>query len=192
MTDRSTEIVAATCRVIARLGMHDFRVEDVAEEAGVSSALIYYYFGTRDALIRQAFDFAEGRSSAHASVDGISGAESVRRALLDEIDDSAASRENWVIWGETASAAVFDEDLRVSLAKWAEDWVGSIATLIRAGQTDGSIDSALDAHEAAEFLTSVVDQMGWRWLIGGITLKRAHQVIAKSINLALSATPLTA
>ena len=139
MTDRSTEIVASTCRVIARLGMHDFRVEDVAEEAGVSSALIYYYFGTRDALIRQAFDFAEGRSSAHASVDGISGAESVRRALMDEIDDSAAARENWVIWGETAAAAVFDDDLRTSLAKWAEDWVGSIAELIRAG-TGGRID----------------------------------------------------
>ena len=191
MTDRSTEIVAATCRVIARLGMHDFRVEDVAEEAGVSSALIYYYFGTRDALIRQAFDFAEGRSSVHASVDGMSGAEQVRRALLDEIEDSASARENWVIWGETASAAVFDEDLRVTLTKWAEDWVGSIAALIRAGQTDGSIDSALDAAETAEFLTSVVDQMGWRWLIGGITLKRAHQVIAKSIDLALAATPLT-
>lgn len=191
MTDRSTEIVASTCRVIARLGMHDFRVEDVAEEAGVSSALIYYYFGTRDALIRQAFDFAEGRSSAHASVDGISGAESVRRALMDEIDDSAAARENWVIWGETAAAAVFDDDLRASLAKWAEDWVGSIAELIRAGQADGSIDAALDPDEVAEFLTSVVDSMGWRWLIGGITLKRAHQVIAKSIDLALSATPLT-
>jgi AcrR family transcriptional regulator len=171
--------------------MHDFRVEDVAEEAGVSSALIYYYFGTRDALIRQAFDFAEGRSSAHASVDGIKGAEQVRRALMDEIDDSAAARENWVIWGETAAAAVFDDDLRTSLAKWAEDWVGSIADLIRAGQADGSIDAALDASEVAEFLTSVVDSMGWRWLIGGITLKRAHQVIAKSIDLGLSAAPLT-
>jgi AcrR family transcriptional regulator len=190
MADRSTDIVAATCRVIARLGMHDFRVEDAAAEAGVSSALVYYYFGTRDQLIRRAFDFADARSSVNVAPDGASGAEQVRLALLNEVSGSAEARENWVIWGETAAAAVFDNDLRGTLTTWAENWVGGIAGLIRKGQKDGSIEPGVDADDAAEFLTSVVDSMGWRWLIGGITLERAHEVIVRSIEVGLR-PPLT-
>jgi AcrR family transcriptional regulator len=185
MADRSTDIVAATCRVIARLGMHDFRVEDAAAEAGVSSALVYYYFGTRDELIRRAFEFADARSSVNTAPDGASGAEQVRLALLDEVSGSAEARENWVIWGETAAAAVFDEELRTSLAAWSKSWVGGIADLVRKGQKDGSIDAGVDPEDAAEFLTSVVDSMGWRWLIGAITLERAHEIIQRSIETAL-------
>lgn len=186
MGDRSTDIVAATCRVIARLGMHDFRVEDVAVEASVSPALVYYYFNTRDQLIRRAFEFADARSSVNSSPDGASGAEQVRLALLNEVSGTPEARENWVIWGETAAAAVFDQDLRKSLTTWAESWVGGIADLIRNGQVDGSIDKGIDAEDAAEFLTSVVDSMGWRWLIGGITLDRAHEVISRSIEVGLN------
>jgi AcrR family transcriptional regulator len=186
MADRSTDIVAATCRVIARLGMHDFRVEDVAVEASVSPALVYYYFNTRDQLIRRAFEFADARSTVNTSApDGASGAEQVRLTLLNEVSGSPEARENWVIWGETAAAAVFDEELRTSLAAWAETWVGGIAELIRKGQKDGSIDAGIDPEDAAEFLTSVVDSMGWRWLIGGITLDRAHEVIQRSVEVGL-------
>lgn len=185
MADRSTDIVAATCRVIGRLGMHEFRVEDVAIEASVSPALVYYYFNTRDQLIRRAFEFADARSSVNTAPEGANGAEQVRLALMNEVGGSAEARENWVIWGETAAAAVFDDDLRKSLTSWAESWVGGIAELIRKGQKDGSIDAAVDAEDAAEFLTSVVDSMGWRWLIGGITLDRAHEIIARSIDMGL-------
>lgn len=187
MPDRSTDIVAATCRVIARLGMHDFRVEDVAIEASVSPALVYYYFNTRDRLIRRAFEFADARSSVNVAPEGASGAEQVRLALLNEVSGTPEARENWVIWGEAAAAAVFDEGLRKSLTLWAERWVGGIADLIRQGQKDGSIDKGVGADDVAEFLTSVVDSMGWRWLIGGITLDRAHEVIARSIEVGLKA-----
>ena len=190
MADRSTDIVAATCRVIARLGMHDFRVEDAAAEAGVSSALVYYYFGTRDQLIRRAFEFADARSSVYTAPEGATGAEQVQLALLNEVSGTAEVRENWVIWGETAAAAVFDEDLRGSLTTWSQNWVGGIADLIRKGQKDGSIDTGIDAEDSAEFLTSVVDSMGWRWLINGIALERAHEIIVRAIETALH-PPLT-
>jgi AcrR family transcriptional regulator len=185
MSDRSTEIVEAACRVIARLGMHEFRVEDVATEVGVSPALVYYYFNTRDQLIRKAFEFADARSSVVPALDGLSGADQVRRTLLNEVSGTTAVRENWVIWGETAAAAVFDKDLRGSLTDWANTWVKQIADLIRDGQRDGSIASELDAEDTAEFLTSVVDSMGWRWLIGSITLERAHEVIDRSVDVGL-------
>ncbi len=185
MADRSTEIVEAACRVIARLGMHEFRVEDVAVEVGVSPALVYYYFNTRDQLIRRVFEFADARSSVVPAIEGLSGAAQVRRTLLNEVSGTSDARENWVIWGETAAAAVFDEDLRVSLNSWADNWVKQVADLIRDGQKDGSIANDIEADDTAELLTSVVDSMGWRWLIGGITLDRAHEVIDRAVDVGL-------
>ncbi len=46
MTDRETGILEAACRVIAREGADGLRMGAVAREAGVSSALIHYYFAT--------------------------------------------------------------------------------------------------------------------------------------------------
>ena len=59
MADRKTEILEATCRVIAREGADGLRMGTVAREAGVSSALLHYYFDTRADLLMQAFEHAD-------------------------------------------------------------------------------------------------------------------------------------
>lgn len=190
MGDRATEILEATCRVVARHGMHDMRVEDVAAEAGVSSALVYYYFRTRDQLIKRAFEFADGRSTAHTFArmpPGATGAERVEFVLVNEIDDSEAVRENWVIWSETSAAAVFDPELRVAMKSWADNWVRVVADLIRAGQADCSIPGGVVPEQAAEFLTGIVDSIGTRWLLGGMTKRRAHQLIRAAVSNQLTA-----
>ncbi|MZE52785.1 TetR family transcriptional regulator, partial [Streptomyces sp. SID5770] len=47
MASRSTQILEAAARVIARRGVRGLRVEELAAEAGVSTALIYYHFKDR-------------------------------------------------------------------------------------------------------------------------------------------------
>jgi len=53
--DRRSQILECTCSVIARDGAEGLRMAAVAREAGVSSALLHYYFATREDLIRLAF-----------------------------------------------------------------------------------------------------------------------------------------
>ncbi len=54
-TDRIAAILEAACRVIARDGAHGLHMQAVADEAGVSKALVHYYFATRQELLRRAF-----------------------------------------------------------------------------------------------------------------------------------------
>ena len=61
-TDRVVAILEAACRVIVREGAHGLRMASVADEAGVSKALVHYYFATRQELLRSAFAFSESRS----------------------------------------------------------------------------------------------------------------------------------
>jgi len=66
MADRKTEILEATCRVIAREGADGLRMGTVAREAGVSSALLHYYFDTRADLLMQAFEHADVKADEAA------------------------------------------------------------------------------------------------------------------------------
>lgn len=56
---RRGALLDAACAVIARRGLRGLRVEEVAAEAGVSTALIYYHFADRGGLLAAAFDHVD-------------------------------------------------------------------------------------------------------------------------------------
>jgi AcrR family transcriptional regulator len=189
MADRATQILESTCRLIGQRGMHDLRVEDVATSAGVSPALIYYYFKTKDRLIAQAFEFADARSAANTTAEIPSSSTALERVelvLVSEIADDDARRENWIIWSETSAAAVFDPVLRESMERWSSNWVTIVADLIGEGQREGSIPRSVKARDAAERLTAVVDSLGTKWMLGGMTQRTARRLIRRAIELELS------
>jgi AcrR family transcriptional regulator len=93
------------------------RTNAVAREAGVSSALIFYYFGTRQELLRKAFDYADARTETPGL----------------RCDDAEVVRENWVLWSEMSAAALFDPGLRDAVNVAAERWVRCVRELILTG-----------------------------------------------------------
>ena len=64
VVDRTNDILRAACRVIAERGCDGMRMGDVARSAGVSSALVHYYFDTRSELLRRAFLYADEQVDA--------------------------------------------------------------------------------------------------------------------------------
>lgn len=47
---REMEIIRSAYRTMAQQGSHRMSLQDVADDAGVSKALVLYHFGTKDAL----------------------------------------------------------------------------------------------------------------------------------------------
>ena len=58
---RREEILTATTELLDRVGLAAIRVADVADALGVSPALVFYHFGTKDALVADAFAHAVDR-----------------------------------------------------------------------------------------------------------------------------------
>ena len=56
---RREQMIRAALEVIQERGFPDTRIADVAERAGVSPALVIYYFGTKDSLLTEAMRFSE-------------------------------------------------------------------------------------------------------------------------------------
>lgn len=111
-------ILAVAAGTIARHGIHGLRVERVAKEAGVSTALLYYHFGSRSGLVNAAFEYASELAPSTAlrlASDEQSGYEAVAAALLAELDESPDVREFSVVWGDVSANAVFEPELRPSV-----------------------------------------------------------------------------
>lgn len=183
---RRAELLDAAVRVIGRMGARSVRVEDVAMEANVSTPLVYYYFDNRTELMAEAFRHANLHLLAsHGDDEGLDGRERVLRRLLRDIGDDQETTQAWVLWGELAGAAVFDESLREPINDGCQAWVDQVARLIRVGQQDGSIAGSVDAERAAEMLTSMMDGLSTRSILGALTVQRAQELAGECVERVL-------
>jgi AcrR family transcriptional regulator len=188
VNDRTSELLDAACRVIARAGAARLRMSDVAREAGVSTALVHYYFATRPDLLRAAFMFADARVDAYvdaqiAALD--TAAERLQRLLSVYVSDSdPLLHENSILWREMWSHAVFDESLRAAVEESYAGWLEQIADAIADAIAEGSAATA-DVEGAAHRLAAIVDGLSSRLALGMLTGPRSSELIHDALVLEL-------
>ncbi|MFE3148438.1 TetR/AcrR family transcriptional regulator, partial [Streptomyces sp. NPDC059218] len=116
-TDRRTAILEGAARLIARRGVRGLRVEELAAEAGVSAALIYYHFKDRAGVLLRTLEFISDRAERYTAERGEGAPPPCHRRELEqsfllELQDLSEVRENGIAWGELRASAVFDPVLR--------------------------------------------------------------------------------
>ncbi|MFJ5550089.1 TetR/AcrR family transcriptional regulator [Streptomyces sp. NPDC093225] len=199
MKDRKTTILEAAARVIARRGVRGLRIEELATEAGVSKALVYYHFGDRARLLRHTLRFIGDRARRYAhhpapgpgdgpggpgdGADGPGGPGHWRRELehrlLLDLRDAPEARDNSTAWGELRAGAIFEPELREELARASLEWVRETTDLLgRVAPT--APDAALAA--AAERLGVLLEGLTTRWLIGILPVSHARDLVRDAIG----------
>ena len=193
MEDRRERILAAATRCIARRGVRGLRIQEVASEAGVSPALLYYHFTDRAGLLAASLEFVAERAARYtADAEGeTEPLERIRRSLLDELQDRPDVIENSAAWGELRASAIFESSLRAPLAEATRDWIEAVAALIEQAQHAGVVSDGLDPGEAASALTALVEGLSNRWLSGSITLADARRVLGNALEHALATGALS-
>jgi AcrR family transcriptional regulator len=179
-------ILDAASEAILGGGVRALRVTDVARRAGVSTALLYYHFEDRAALVRAALDLsnaeAPSASLLHASGPGY---EVVRAALMAELEDSPAVRRNTVIWNEVTALAAFEPELRDDVHDMTGRWQQAVAAAIERGLEDGSVAAGVDPSAAAAVLTALIDGLSVRWLAGALDLPGAREQLLIALDALL-------
>ncbi|WP_030394085.1 TetR/AcrR family transcriptional regulator [Kitasatospora purpeofusca] len=184
MASRKTSIMEAAARVIARRGVRGLRVEELAAEAGVSTALIYYHFKDRTGILRQTLEFINDRAERYTTerdpdAPPPTAREELEQTLLLELQDTVEVRENSTAWGELRASAVFDETLREDLARATRIWVQEVAELLGVVQP---MSSAVALAGAAERLTALLEGLSVRWLSGSLPLAHARTLLTEAID----------
>ncbi|MEU3059217.1 helix-turn-helix domain-containing protein [Streptomyces subrutilus] len=192
MADRQSLILEAAVRVIARNGVRGLRVEELAAEAGVSTALIYYHFKDRAGLVRRTLAFISDRATGYTD-EALADTEDARTVLLQlllgELQDLPRVRENSIAWGELRASAVFDADLRAALAGSTRSWSQDAAEAVSAAQAAGLADLRAAPLDVAERLTALVEGLSERWLSGSVTLDRARELLTGAVDAELGPRP---
>ncbi|OAR23990.1 TetR family transcriptional regulator [Streptomyces sp. ERV7] len=188
MPDRPTQILQATARLIARRGVRGLRVEEIAAEAGVSTALIYYHFKDRAGLLRRTLEFINQRAVDYTDAPLDTSADprtQLTAILLRELQDDTHVRENSAAWGELRATAIFDPDLRAQLATATTQWSDDLAALIIEAQAVGQAAPDIAPQAAAERLVALTEGLSQQWLSETIPLQRARDLLREAITVEL-------
>jgi AcrR family transcriptional regulator len=154
---RREEILRATVDQIRERGFASTRAADVAADLGVSTALLFYHFGTLDGLLSEAFDYAAehdlAQLKAAAEADG-SAAGRLRDVLL--LYAPAGRAPGWTIWIDAWAAALRVPELQKVSRRLDLQWRRTVAKVIDEGVKSGEFRCA-DAQGAAWRITALID-----------------------------------
>jgi AcrR family transcriptional regulator len=158
---RREQMLHAALEVISARGYADTRIADVAERAGVSPALVIYYFKTKDQLLTEAIRYYEDNFYAvgQSRITRLASAaerleEFVAMSCLSEADPEPAS--SWQLWLDFWAQAARNAEVAGVRQKSDERWRDVITTLVREGQEAGEFRE-VDAGDFALYLSSLLD-----------------------------------
>lgn len=152
---RREEILAATIDEIEATGLRALRVADVARRLDLSASLVIYHFATKEALVAEAFAFAGENDLDRARA--IVAADRPAQEILDDLLAwylPSGSTRSWTIWMDAWSAALFDEEIRATLARLDRAWQTVFAEVVRSGAGTGEFTVA--PGDIAEAVTKIL------------------------------------
>jgi len=155
---RREEILAATVTEVQKTGLSQTRVSDIAAALGVSSALVFYHFETKDRLLAEAFAYAAERDLVRLAeaVQAPGTATERLRAVLRLYSPVGATPPGWTLWVDAWAAALRSPELRRVSKRLDLRWKDSVADIIAAGVGSGEF-TCDDPHAAAWRITAMID-----------------------------------
>lgn len=155
VAQRRLRILGAAAQCFAKSGFARTRIDDVAQSAGVSRALVYNHFGSKEELARQVCDhLLDDWSSA---VDrALEDAKSARDALVAWLRVNLSEERRPLLSALVApDAAPVLADWEVAAERAMDVWRGKLEGLLERGIAAGEFRADLDVPATAEVLRAM-------------------------------------
>jgi TetR/AcrR family transcriptional regulator, fatty acid metabolism regulator protein len=166
LTPKEAHLVRSAYKVMGKKGLSHLSLQDVADEAGVSKAILPYYFESKENLILLTMRWVLARVAGRIreAIDGVDGAEGMASAMIDAIFVSPDSnRRFYLVFFDFLGYAARNDKFADVGATFHEICNGLYAEVIRAGQEEGVFHEG-DAREAATVVRALVDGLFTQWI----------------------------
>jgi len=187
---RREEILTATTELLDRVGLAAIRVADVADALGVSPALVFYHFGTKDALVADAFAHAVERDLARldtANARGSDPLDRLRRVLRLYGPTGAAT--GWRLWIDAWALAQREPVIRKALRGMDQRWCAVLREVVEDGVEDGAFACA-DPAAAVTRVSALLDGLSVAMLVyRTVTRAELKRWVAESVARELGLDP---
>jgi AcrR family transcriptional regulator len=172
---RREEILRAAVDVVNAKGFAETRVADVAQALGVSSALVFYHFDTKDRLLSEAFSYAAERDLERLAAIAASKASATKRLLriLALYGPGPHASPTWPLWIDAWAAALRMPDLQDVSRRLDVHWKDTVAAVIAQGVAAREFRCD-DPSAAAWRITALIDGLAVQATVHQGTVSRAQ------------------
>jgi AcrR family transcriptional regulator len=181
---RRLQTLDAAVEVIGERGLCDTRVADVAGRAGLSPALLLYYFGSKDNLLTEALTYAEDAFYLNTFHE-LSGIDDPRVRLVKLIQlalppdrGGSSAVGDWTLWVELWARALRDENVAQKREALDRRWRATISEIARAGQRSGHFVEEIEPDDFAIRMSALMDGLFIQVLMNDkeVTSKKATEI----------------
>lgn len=166
---RRIQMLRAAAELICERGFSETRIADVAKRAGVSSALVIYYFGTRDRLLVDALRHSEESfyGAAEAMLAEVSSLRErlsllIRWTCVPEGDGADEIPGAWGLWFDLWAQAFRHDEVkagRIELdARWRRMIIDALESA-ESGERNAKVDARMFALEFGALLDGLSIQV---------------------------------
>ena len=169
---RREEILSATTGLLDRIGLANTRVADVAQELGVSPSLVFYHFGTKDALVAEAFAHAVEHDLARlddAMSTGSDPVDRLRRVL--RLYGPTGEATGWRLWIDAWALAQREPTIRTVLRRLDRRWCAVLRHVVDDGVAEGVFTCA-DPTAAVTRVSALLDGLSVAALVYRTTTRK--------------------
>ena len=156
--ERRLELVDATWRIIARLGIEGATMREIALEAGFANGALKPYFPTKDTLLEFAFGHVFNRTNQRVArvTEGKSGLQALRAFCLEvlPLDEELINEARIVIpfWQK----AINDPQKAEIHQQSMEEWLAAIRRYLAEARDAGDVRAAVDDATLASQLLNML------------------------------------
>jgi len=172
---RRAELMACALKVFARRGLGEARHAEIAAEAGVSVATVFFYYPTREALVDAVLDAVDRflidmAAGVHA---GAGPAEVVLlnhiRAFAASVDSSPSHARIWLDWSTAVREQVWQRYL-----EFLDRMLAIVRRTLERGQREGAISQRSDPDDQARLLVGSAHMLALMKFAGSPPDKLEH------------------
>ncbi len=166
LAPKQAHLIRSAYKVMGQKGLSRFSLQDVADEAEVSKAILPYYFESKENLILLTMRWVLARVAQRIreAIDEVETAEGKVSAMVDAIFVSPESNRRFylVFFGFLVHAARSERFGDVS-ATFHEICNGLYAEVVQLGQEEGGFHDT-EPREAAAVVRALVDGLFTQWV----------------------------
>ena len=158
-------ILDAAAKALADHGYAEVKLSEIAKEAGTRAGSLYYYYPSRDELMKAVLLAAVDRLSeftnwlADDEVDS-SPIEGIARLVRQAVEQLATMRKDDYLRAYLRNYNQVPESIRSILKSRRRELRRKLSQLMREAQADGQIPSHVDPQIATQFITGAINWVG--------------------------------
>ena len=177
MAPAAVHILEAAQRVLLTKGFGGLTLRAIAQESGENSAMVQYYFGNKDGLVRAMIDsvFRDDQQDAAAAMSTVTSDDRLPR-FVDGLRTISSSR-SFRVFFDVLPYALRNEGLRSRMAR-AYDWYRQIKLEWLRAKDQALLSEQQALLGLAELMTAVVDGLAIQEAIDdGFDMRRPYAVL---------------